>query len=342
MIETLKHNVDLTPFNSFGLSCSANNYYACSDLNQFRTDLDQLQALGSPLFVLGGGSNVLLTEATLTNTVIHNRLRGIRVIEESDEHVIVNAAAGEPWHRFVMHCLNQGWSGTENLSLIPGCIGATPIQNIGAYGVEIKDVFVRLNAIELNSGNTLSFDHNDCQFGYRDSIFKHELKNKVLITDVELRLNKSDRLRLDYAGIRDELNTMGIHQPTAVDVSQAVIAIRQRKLPDPAEIGNAGSFFKNPVIATNAYSALQRRFPDMPAYVIDDQTRKVPAAWLIDHCGFKGMRTGNIGVHKNQPLVLINHGGGHGKDLANLAQQILKTVQQTFDVTLEPEVNIIP
>lgn len=341
MTNALNHHIDLAPFNTFGLHCIANNYYTCSKIDQLLRDLDTLHNLGEPLLVLGGGSNVLLTQATVSSTVIHNHLRGIRVVEETDNHVIINAAAGEPWHPFVQHTLNNGWSGLENLSLIPGCIGAAPIQNIGAYGVEIKDSFVSLNAIDLKSGHTLTFDHQECQFGYRDSIFKHALKNKLLITDVNLRLNKSEQLQLDYAGIRDELQSMGIMQPKASDVSQAIIAIRQRKLPNPAEIGNAGSFFKNPVIKTSTFEALKKSFPNLPAYVIDDQTRKIPAAWLIDHCGFKGMRSGNIGVHNKQPLVLVNHGGGHGQDLADLATRISQTVKHTFDVTLEPEVNII-
>lgn len=341
MSSPIQQNIDLSMANTFGLQTQAQYYYALTNLETFEKDLPALHALGLPLFVLGGGSNILFTQTQFPAVVIHNQLRGITLGDESEEHAIITAAAGEPWHQFVLYCLDQGLSGIENLSLIPGLIGAAPIQNIGAYGVELKDVFVSLKAIDLHSGDIIELQHEQCNFGYRDSVFKHQYKNKYLITEVSLRLNKNEHLQLDYAGIRDQLSDNDIVTPSAKEVSNAVIAIRQRKLPNPAVIGNAGSFFKNPVISLKRYQQLQSQFDNMPAHILSNERRKVPAAWLIDHCGFKGKRFDNIGVHKNQPLVLVNYGNGDGHAIATLAKQIQQTVKDTFNIELEAEVNIL-
>lgn len=341
MIDAIQQNIDLSTANTFGLKAQAQHYYALTDLYAFKEDLPALQTLGLPLFVLGGGSNILFTQQHFPAVVIHNQLRGIHLHEDNNDHVIIRAAAGEPWHEFVLYCLDQDLSGIENLSLIPGLIGAAPIQNIGAYGVELKDVFVSLKAINLANGEALEFQHEQCDFGYRDSVFKRQYKNKLLITEVSLRLNKTEHLHLDYAGIRDQLTDNNIANPSAKDVSDAVIAIRQRKLPNPAEIGNAGSFFKNPVISLKQYEQLQRQFNNIPAYNLNNEQRKVPAAWLIDYCGFKGQRFDNIGVHTNQPLVLVNYGDGNGNAIAELAKHIQQTVKDTFNIELEAEVNIV-
>lgn len=338
--EILRHT-NLTHANTFGLEVCANYYYPVTSSLQLQQDLALLNQINAPLLILGGGSNILFTQQEIDAIVLHNKISGIRLVNENDNHVTLNIAAGENWHRLVRYTLNQNWSGLENLSLIPGCVGAAPIQNIGAYGVEIKDLLLELRAINLSTGKSITVRNDQCLFGYRDSIFKHKYKNQLLITDITLQLNKIPDLKLDYAGIRQQLTDMGIEKPTPTDVSNAIINIRQRKLPDPADIGNAGSFFKNPLIDTTRYNNIKLSYPNIPSYQIDTNSHKIPAAWLIDQCGFKGKRYGNIGVHKNQPLVLVNHGKGKGSDIAKLANTIRQSVLDTFQINLETEVNIL-
>ena len=290
--------------------------------------------------ILGGGSNILLTQ-DVEGTVIKMANRGIGIIDENDQQVTLRIAAGENWHQLVMHCVAQGWGGIENLSLIPGCVGAAPLQNIGAYGVELKDVFCELTAIDIEYGQTKIFDKQACQFGYRYSTFKAENKNKYIITDVTLCLSKHPQPNTSYRGLDEWLQQHNITSPTIKDVSNAVIAIRQQKLPDPAVIGNAGSFFKNPIIDTNLFDQLASKHPTLPHYIADNETYKIPAAWLIEQCGFKGKRIDQIGVHDKQALVLVNHGDGDGHAIAELAKHIQQTVLDTFHVPLEMEVNII-
>ncbi|MFN8397794.1 MAG: UDP-N-acetylmuramate dehydrogenase, partial [Bacteroidia bacterium] len=256
--------------------------------------------------------------------------------------VLVAIGGGEVWHEVVMRCIEQGWGGIENLSLIPGSVGAAPIQNIGAYGVELKDVFERLTAMDLANGEAHEFGLADCQFGYRDSVFKREHKGRYIITEVVLRLQKAPHtLHLEYGAIRDELNLAGISDPTIGDVSRAVMAIRRSKLPDPAQIGNAGSFFKNPEIPKAQFEALKSEYPNMPGYVVDESIMKLPAGWLIEQAGWKGKRLGNYGVHAAQALVLVNHGGANGSDILALSQAIMDDILSKFGVQLEREVNII-
>ncbi len=337
----IQQQIKLKQANTFGLDATARYYYPVTSAIQLQKDLPFLHQVDAPLWALGGGSNILFTKSSLNLIVLHNLLSGIHLVKEDEQHVLLNVAAGENWHRFVRYTLHHGWSGLENLSLIPGCVGAAPIQNIGAYGVELKDHFVELHAIDLQTGKMLTFNHADCQFSYRNSIFKNDYKNRCLITDITLKLNKQEHLQLNYAGIKQQLSTMNIQSPTATDVSEAIIAIRQEKLPDPKHIGNAGSFFKNPIITTEHYQQLNQQFPKLPAYELNQSQRKLPAAWLIEFCGFKGKRLGNIGVHDKQPLVLVNHGDGSGQALLDLAHTIQKCVKDTFDINLEAEVNIV-
>ena len=274
--------------------------------------------------------------------VLHINLKGIELVDETEETVVIKAMAGENWHEFVLYCLSQNYGGIENLSLIPGNIGTAPIQNIGAYGVELKDVFVSCEAINIKNQTTKSFSKTDCNFGYRESIFKQDLKGEYIITSVNFELKKKNHnLLMDYGAIKNELEASKIENPTIQDISKAVIAIRQSKLPDPKEIGNSGSFFKNPIISVEEFKNIQGSFPDAPSYKISDKDIKVPAGWLIEKAGFKGKRFNNYGVHNKQALVLVNYGNANGKDIFELALLIKKTVKRIFNITIETEVNII-
>ncbi|WP_224483553.1 UDP-N-acetylmuramate dehydrogenase [Robertkochia aurantiaca] len=292
-------------------------------------------------FILGGGSNLLLT-TDLDALVVHIGIKGKEVVGHEKGKTLVRIAAGENWHETVLWSLEKQLGGLENLSLIPGNTGTAPVQNIGAYGVELKDVFVSCEAMEIASGKIVTFTKDQCRFGYRDSIFKNEAKGKFIITSVVLELTSEDhRLNTSYGAIDKELQSMGIDEPGIEDVSKAVIRIRQSKLPDPAEIGNSGSFFKNPVIDRVQFERLQKNHPDMPHYEISHNEFKVPAGWLIEQCGFKGKRFGDAGVHDKQALVLVNHGNAKGQEIYDLAIHIQNTVMETFGIAIENEVNII-
>ncbi len=274
--------------------------------------------------------------------VMHIKLKGISIVEEDDNTVEVKAMAGENWHELVMWTLEKGYGGLENLSLIPGNVGTAPIQNIGAYGVELKDVFVSCAAMDVHTGELVGFDREDCEFGYRDSIFKNEAKDKYIITSVVLKLTKKNHvLQTGYGSIENELKNKGIVHPTIRDISDAVIAIRKSKLPDPKEIGNCGSFFKNPVISKKTFEKFIKKNPSAPFYEVDDNEFKIPAGWLIEQCGFKGKRFADAGVHEKQALVLVNHGNATGKEILYLAKKIQEEVQKTFKIKIQPEVNII-
>jgi UDP-N-acetylmuramate dehydrogenase len=329
---------DLKPFNSFGISAIANEFIEIASFDQLKL-LIQSQKLNNFL-VLGGGSNILFTK-DFDGLILKNQLLGISVLEENNETVLVKAAGGENWHNFVRHCVSNGWGGIENLSLIPGSVGAAPLQNIGAYGVEIKESLVSLEAINLLTGELKTFNNEQCQFGYRESIFKHQLKGQYFICSVTFKLNKNAVPNISYGDISKVLNEWNILQPDIADVSDAVIHIRTSKLPDPALIGNAGSFFKNPVIDLSKFLDLQKRFPDIKSFPAADGKIKIPAAWLIEQCGFKGKRFGNVGVHENQALVLVNYGGGTGKDILELSKRIIESVKEKFGIELQTEVNII-
>lgn len=336
----VQQNVSLKPYNTFGLDENA-GYLAIVDSVE---DLDEIYQTGrfrsQKKMILGGGSNVLFTRG-FTGVVAKNEIRGIHIQNETDEDVLVSVGAGENWHQFVLWCVEHGYAGVENLSLIPGTVGAAPMQNIGAYGVELKEVFHSLEAYEIKSGKTISFFKEDCKFDYRYSIFKGELRDEFVITKVFFKLSKKPKFNISYGAIKETLEEMGVDELTLKNVSQAVINIRQSKLPDPMDIGNAGSFFKNPVIEKLHFEALEAQFDDIRCYPIDDEKVKIPAGWLIENAGWKGYRDGNIGVHDKQALVLVNHGMGRGKDIFKLSNEIKKSIQGKFGIELEREVNVI-
>jgi UDP-N-acetylmuramate dehydrogenase len=291
--------------------------------------------------LLGGGSNVLLTQ-DVPGLVLKNNIQGIRVIREFKNKVWVEVGGGENWHAFVRWAVSNGYGGIENMSLIPGTVGAAPIQNIGAYGVELKDVFVRLNAVALSGGRAKTFNHKACQFGYRDSVFKRAEKGKWCITSVVFSLQKSPhRLNTAYGDITKTLEANGISAPNIADISNAVVQIRTSKLPDPAKIGNCGSFFKNPETDRAVLEKIQETHPQAPFFPLPDGRVKIPAGWLIEQCGWKGKRVGNTGCYERQALVLVNHGGATGQEVKALASAIIDSVEKTFGIRLEAEVNII-
>lgn len=339
MMSVLRHH-PLAPLTTFGLPAVANFFCPCTSVEAVREALDMARIEGLPLTVLGGGSNVLLT-GDLEGLVLHNQLTGLEVIGEQGDEVLVKVGAGESWHGFVLETLRRGWYGLENLSLIPGSVGASPMQNIGAYGIELEARFHALDAVDVSTGEVRTFDHADCEFGYRESIFKKALKGAYVITHVTFRLSRLPELRLDYGAIREELDRAGVQNPMPQDVSDAVIRIRKSKLPDPAVVGNAGSFFKNPVLNEGEFSALQSAHPDVPHYPAPAGI-KVAAGWLIDRAGWKGHDRGTHGVHDRQALVLVHHGGASGAELLTLAQDVQRDVADKFGVTLEREVNVLP
>lgn len=336
----LLHHIDLKPLHTFGITAHAKSMAVLKQT----ADFEQIRRLKEfeegPLLILGGGSNLLFTR-DWPGLIIKNELRGISIERENDEEVWVRAEAGESWHGLVQWAVERKLGGIENLSLIPGCCGAAPMQNIGAYGVELKDVFEYLEAIDLTSGKMKRFTASECKFGYRESIFKHEVRNQFLICAIVLRLQKKPELKLQYGDIRTSLQEMGIDKPGVKEVSEAVIRIRRSKLPDPAELGNAGSFFKNPVIETTHAQKLHMEFPQMPTYPGPEPSlTKVPAGWLIEQCGWKGKVVGHCGAHAKQALVIVNYGGAGGAEILELSRQIRASVKERFGIDLEAEVNI--
>lgn len=332
----LQFNQSLKAFNTFGVDINASAYTEVDSGEELLTALTQSTL---PKLILGGGSNLLLTR-NLNALVIKNNIKGIKVIEDQEDHVIVEVGAGENWHELVLWSLDQGYGGLENLSLIPGSVGAAPIQNIGAYGVELADVFESLECIELASGHSYKFDKEGCQFGYRDSIFKRGYKNQTCITKVRLKLSKNPELNLSYGAIKDTLIEMGIENPTVKDVSNAVIKIRSSKLPDPALLGNSGSFFKNPELDQDTFAKIKAKFPNIVYYDLPNGMVKVPAAWLIEQCGWKGKRVGNTGCYEKQALVIVNYGGATGEEIFQHADNVFYSVKDKFGIELAAEVNI--
>ena len=342
---TIEENVSLKPYNTFGIETIARYFVSVQSVAQLQELTTKPVYQDHKKMILGGGSNVLLTQ-DFDGLIIKMDIKGIELIEEDVESVYLKAGAGENWHEFVLYCIKQGFGGIENLSLIPGTVGAAPMQNIGAYGVEIKDAFESLDAVDIASGDVVTFDHQACCFGYRESVFKRDYKEKYIITAVTFKLSKQHQINTSYGAIEESLQAMrkaGNYQakPAIQEVSDAVIQIRQAKLPDPAKIGNAGSFFKNPVVSKEKYEALQKQYEQVPGYPVGDNTVKVPAGWLIEKCGWKGKRVGNTGVHSHQALVLVNHGNVKGADVYALAMDIKKSVQDQFGIEINPEVNII-
>jgi UDP-N-acetylmuramate dehydrogenase len=293
-----------------------------------------------PTLILGGGSNILFTK-NFDGLVLKNEILGIEKIREDQEHVYIKAGAGVNWHQLVVHCIDNNWAGIENLSLIPGNTGASPMQNIGAYGVELKDVFFELEAVHIREKRTVAFNLNDCEFGYRESVFKRKFKNEFVIANVTFRLNKNPLFNTSYGAIELELQAMGVKELSIRAISRAVINIRRSKLPDPVEIGNAGSFFKNPEIKEDSFKILKNDFPEIVGYKLPNSNIKLAAGWLIERCGWKGYRLGDAGCHARQALVLVNYGNANGEEIYSLSEQIIKTVHEKFGVLLEREVNII-
>lgn len=335
---TFQENFDLSKLNTFGIASSAAYFAEFQSVAELGSLLNQIPK--EPLMILGGGSNILLTQA-FEGTVLQNKILGIEIIEETENDMIVRVGAGEVWHDFVMWAVNNNYGGIENLSLIPGSVGASPMQNIGAYGVEIKDVLVNVEAYHIQNQEAHNFSNAACKFGYRESVFKRYLKGGYVIVYVTFRLSKSPKLNLDYGAIRDVLQERNITQPSIKDVSDAVIHIRQSKLPDPKVIGNAGSFFKNPAVEKEKYATLQLKHPNIPSYPLNETHVKVPAGWLIEQAGWKGKDFGNYGVHDKQALVLVNRGGASGQEIFDLSTKILEDIQEKFGIELEREVNVV-
>lgn len=325
------------PFNTFGIQSTAKLFSIITCVDDISTIRSSI--LKENLLVLGGGSNVLFTK-DFDGLVLKNEIKGIKILTETSTEVLLESGAGENWHEFVLFCIENNFGGLENLSLIPGCVGASPMQNIGAYGVEVKNTFESLQAYHIPSGEIHTFNNADCKFGYRESIFKNKYKGQYIILSVVFRLFKNPKVNTTYGAIEKELEKLHIPSPTIKDVSNAVINIRTSKLPNPKEIGNAGSFFKNPVVDKKIAKILQESYPDIPTYSATNNMEKIAAGWLIEKAGWKGYRFENFGVHKNQALVLVNYGGSKGKEIYNLSEEILRDVQAKFGIVLEREVNI--
>lgn len=329
----------LKSYNTFGIDAKATEFTSVSSFSELQSALDKYQ--NQELFILGGGSNMLLTQ-DIEKPVIHINLKGIEVVSQDENHVWVEAKAGENWHEFVLWTLKNNFGGVENLSLIPGNIGSAPIQNIGAYGVELKDVFDSCKAINIKTQEIKTFSNSACNFGYRESIFKGTEKGKYIILSVTLKLTKNKhKISTSYGVIENELQKNGITNPTIQDISKAVIAIRESKLPNPKEIGNSGSFFKNPVVDRATFTKVQEKYPEMPFYEVSKNEIKIPAGWLIEQAGFKGKRFGDAGVHEKQALVLVNYGNATGKEIYDLAKTIQQTIFDKFGIEIEMEVNIV-
>jgi UDP-N-acetylmuramate dehydrogenase len=332
--------ISLKPFNTFGINVKAKFFVEIKNEEEIREILTKEEYSSIPKVILGGGSNILLTK-DFDGLVIKISIPGIKIIEEDDDTVLIEAGAGVIWHDLVLFCIEKNYGGIENLSLIPGMVGAAPVQNIGAYGQELKEVFQDLHGFFINNGNPSSFKKEDCKFGYRDSIFKRELKDKFVITHVRLRLSKKPLLNLEYGALKSEIKKLGLNNISIKEVSEVVCKIRKSKLPDPSEIGNAGSFFKNPEIKEEQYNELLKDYPGMVGYKIGNGKIKVAAGWLIEKCGWKGKRVGETGIHKNQALVLVNYGNASGREVLNLAREIKNSVFEKFGIDLVEEVNIV-
>lgn len=334
-------NISLKKYNSFRIDVLAAKFATFKNLEEagnlldfFKQQINHLQIL-----ILGGGSNILFTK-NFDGLVLKNEIAGIEKIKEDENYIYIKVGAAVNWHQLVLHCIKNNWAGLENLSLIPGNVGASPMQNIGAYGVEIKDVFYELEAMHIEEKKLVKFNLNDCEFGYRESVFKQKFKNQFIITSVTYRLNKAPKFNTSYGAIEEELANMGIKELSIQAISQAVINIRSSKLPDPKEIGNAGSFFKNPTVESSLFDKLKLTNPTIAGYPLANGNVKLAAGWLIEQCGWKGYKNGDAGCHVNQALVLVNFGNAKGSEILQLSESIIASVQQKFAVTLEREVNI--
>ena len=341
----IQQNTSLLSYNTFGIEVNAQYFASFNSIEQLESLLDAKNVLEKqstilPIVILGGGSNLLFLK-DVEGFVLKNELKGIELIGENAEFNFVKAAAGEEWHQFVTYCIEHNYSGVENLSLIPGNVGASPMQNIGAYGVEIKDVFQELEAYHIEERKIYKFTNAECQFGYRESVFKQALKGQFIILNVTYKLRKQPIFNTNYGAINTELERMGVKELSIKDISQAVINIRSSKLPDPKVVGNAGSFFKNPQVSKFRWHVIQEEYPNVVAYKVDDMHYKLAAGWLIEQCGWKGFRRGDAGCHSQQALVLVNYGQARGAEILELAQEIILSVEEKFGVRLEREVNVV-
>ena len=333
----IEENISLKNYNTFGIDVTAKRFICIDSVYQ----LQELLKVEKDIFLISGGSNILLTK-DIEKLVVHIDIKGVSIDQENENEVFLTVNAGENWHEFVLWCVDNNYGGLENLSLIPGNVGTCPIQNIGAYGVEVKDTITKVEALHIETGKLVQFSNEECKFGYRNSIFKNEVKGKYIITSVSFKLTKQNHnFNTSYGAIETELTSKNIAKPNLKNISDAVIAIRKSKLPDPKEIGNSGSFFKNPVITKAHFLTLQKTYPEIPSYIISENQVKVPAGWLIEKAGFKGKRFGDFGVHKKQALVLVNYNNATGKDIYNLAETIQKEIKSKFEIKLEIEVNVI-
>jgi len=333
-------NISLKNLNTFGVDVKSKYFVEIYSEQELKQILNSEEYSNHQKIILGGGSNILFTK-DFDGLVIKNSISGIKLFDEDNNKVIVEAGAGVIWDELVKYCVDKNIGGIENLSFIPGMVGAAPIQNIGAYGQELEETFYELNGIYIDDCKTKIFNNSDCSFSYRNSIFKNKLKNKFIITSVSLKLNKNPNVNLSYKDVKEEVEKRKIKHPTIKDIREIVISIRKSKLPDPAEIGNAGSFFKNPVITKERFKVFKEEFPDLKHYLVDANNVKIPAAWLIEKCGWKGKRIGDTGTHPMQPLVIVNYGNASGKEIYEISTMIKNVVKTTFDITLENEVNII-
>lgn len=329
----------LKNYNTFGVKVIADSF---AEINSTEDLIGLLSSgVSSEIFVLGGGSNILFKNPSLHALVLKIYIKGIKIIDENDYSVLIEANAGEIWDDLVKYCVERNYGGIENLSLVPGTVGATPIQNIGAYGQELKNVFESLTAVRLDDGTEIHLTKEECKFDYRDSIFKRELKNQVVITSLRLRLTKNPVPNKNYKNINEELQKLGIKNPTIKDVSNVIRKIRTEKLPDPVKIGNAGSFFKNPVVDLNSFERIKSKFTDLTSFKLEGNKIKISAAWLIEKSGLKDFRVGNVGTYSKQPLVIVNYGDATGKEILSIAELIKQKIREKFQVDLETEVNII-
>lgn len=335
----IQKDYPLLPHNTFGMDVKASLFMEYSSVEELKTLLAQQAWVPGEWLHIGEGSNLLFTK-DYPGTILHSAIKGFEVISENDEEVIVRAGAGEVWDDFVAYTVSQGWYGAENLSLIPGEVGASAVQNIGAYGMEAKDLIVNVETVEVATGKERIFENSECQYAYRESIFKHALKGQYIVTHVSYRLGKIPVYHLDYGNIRTELEKQGC-QLTLQHVRNTIIDIRNAKLPDPQVQGNAGSFFMNPIVPRAQFEALLKDYPSMPHYILDNDRVKIPAAWMIDQCGWKGKQLGRAGVHSKQALVLINCGGATGQEVIALSEEIQQSVFQKFGIRIFPEVNFI-
>ena len=335
----IQDHFSLKNYNTFGIEAKAKQFVAVHSTEELKYILEQRKA--EKKFILGGGSNMLLTK-DIDALVIHIDLKGKKIIDENDDYVWVESQAGENWHEFVLWTIDQDFGGLENMSLIPGNVGTTPVQNIGAYGTEIKDTFISCQVITIENQEIKTFSKEECNFGYRESIFKNDVKDQYIITSVVFKLTKKNhKINTSYGDIVAELAKNNRTEPTLKDVSNAVINIRRSKLPDPKELGNSGSFFKNPILLTSDFQKIQHQFPEMKYYEISETEVKVPAGWLIEQAGFKGKRFGDAGIHKNQALVLVNYGNATGAEILNVSKNIQETIFKKFGINIETEVNVI-